>query len=351
MAAPSQAAQVSGTYQRPRLRAFLVAVPLCAALACLSVYADMVAKSVQIGVLQLAPPAIFALFALALFNKGLMRLTKREWLAPADLLIIYIMGLLSVLAATRGLIEKLIPPLAYLPYFARPENRYNELLTQQLPAWAMPFVPSASHGPVPDVIRAYCEGGNSVPWSAWVGPLSTWFSLWCCVILVFLSLATVLRRQWMNNEQLRFPLTPISLAMIRKDGGSGQLDGKGGPFWTSSLMWAGFGLGVGRLAAGRCRDNRHGLGSLYVGVVSFPPTGLCHCAHLEHERLLVPRALFLDSEKPCGPFRRNRGLAQTFALYAWPYRRRVRHDGVLDPDEHAAGLECSEIPQWAVVNE
>jgi hypothetical protein len=231
-------------FSRPRFRAFVIGVVLSIGLACLAVYADMVSKVVQFGVLQFAPPAVFALFGFALLNKGLMKVARREWLSQADLLIIYVMGLISVLVSTRGIIEKLIPPLAYLPYFAKPENRFNELLTQHLPKWAVPFLPSAQPGPAPDVIRGYWEGGGTVPWSAWVGPLAAWFGLWCCVALVFLSLATILRRQWMDNEQLRFPLTSLPLAIIRNDAGGGQMGGKTEPFFTNRLMWVGVGISV-----------------------------------------------------------------------------------------------------------
>lgn len=231
--------------QRPRLRAFVVGIPLIIGLSMLSVYADMVSKVVQFGVLQFAPPAVFALFFLALLNKGLMKWFKREWLSAADLTVIYVMGLISVLVSTRGIIEKLIPPLIYLPYFAKPENKFNELLTHNLPAWAVPFVPTGNLSPSPPVVSGYWEGSGAVPWAAWIGPLFTWFVLWCCVAGVFLSLATILRRQWMDNEQLRFPLTALPLAIIRDDVGTGSAaGGKPEPFFTNRLMWMGAAVSV-----------------------------------------------------------------------------------------------------------
>lgn len=68
----------------------MVGLPLLTALCVLSIYADMVSRLVQFGVLQfgvlqfgvlqLAPPALVALALLALFNQGLARLTRRQWL-------------------------------------------------------------------------------------------------------------------------------------------------------------------------------------------------------------------------------------------------------------------------------
>ena len=108
--APPRAAAVGVTW-----RAFLVGLPLLVAMCVLSIYADMVAQVIQFGVLQLAPPAIAALAALALFNQGLSRLTRREWLGKGDLLAIYAMLLIGVMVSTRGVMEKLVPSLVYLP--------------------------------------------------------------------------------------------------------------------------------------------------------------------------------------------------------------------------------------------
>jgi hypothetical protein len=221
-----------------RARALLVAVPLLIGISLISVYADMVAKSVQFGVLQLAPPAVVALFIVALLNRAVRQFTRREWLNQADVLVIYAMLLVGVMVSTRGVIEKLIPPLAYLPYYASRENKLNEYLTQHLPPWAVPFTPTKEIAPPPELIRGYFEGvspGQPVPYGTWIAPLLAWFALVGCVIFVFACLATILRRQWMDNEQLRFPLTALPLAIIRDDV-------EGEPFFTNRVMWAGFAL-------------------------------------------------------------------------------------------------------------
>jgi hypothetical protein len=219
-------------------RAFAVGLPLMSALCVLSIYADMVSRVVQFGVLQLAPPALVALALLALFNQGLSRLTRREWLGKGDLLAIYAMLLVGVMISTRGVMERLVPSLVYLPYYATRENRFNELLTQHLPAWAVPFVPSGAATGPSDAVRAFHEGGAPVPWSVWLGPLVAWFGLVACVIWVFLCMATILRRQWADNEQLRFPLTTLPLAIIRNES-------EGQHFWTNRMMWAGCALSAG----------------------------------------------------------------------------------------------------------
>ena len=145
MQAPATSSATSQTQPRVRARTFLIGVPLVMALCCLSIYADMVSKVVQFGVLQIAPPAVVALLCLALFNRALVKWAKLRVLNPAELIVIYAMALVGVMVSTRGIIEKLVPPLAYLPYYATRENKFAETVSQYMPAWAMPFSSGARH--------------------------------------------------------------------------------------------------------------------------------------------------------------------------------------------------------------
>ena len=233
---------------RVRARTFLIGVPIVVALCCLSIYADMVSNVVQFGVLQIAPPAVVALVLLALLNRSLVKWAKLRVLNPAELIVIYAMSLVGVMVSTRGIIEKLVPPLAYLPYFATRENRLNETITRYMPDWAMPFSPATAVNGASPEIRDFWDGnGGHIPWATWIGPLVAWGALWACVVWCFFCLATLLRKQWVENEQLRFPLTAVPLALA-KDEAEGQ------PFFSNPMMWAGaafafFVFGVNGLAA------------------------------------------------------------------------------------------------------
>jgi hypothetical protein len=230
---PPRDATPSANY--PRLRAFVVGLPLLVGICFVSVYADMVSKTIQFGVLQIAPPAIAALFALFLIHRGISRLLGRELLSRAELLVIYVMLLVGVMVSTRGAIEKVIPPLAYLPYFSNDANSLNSQITRHLPAWAFPFTPSAALK-LPDTIKQFYEGvhpGEVFSLSAWVGPLCAWFVLFACVVWLFICLATILRRRWVEEERLTFPLTRLPLAILNDDV-------EGQPFLRNKTLWLGF---------------------------------------------------------------------------------------------------------------
>jgi len=220
---------------RLRARAFVVGIPLAIAISAISVYGDMVVKSIQFGVLQLTPPAVVGLLLLVVCNRRLSHLFKRELLNATEMLAIYVMLLVSVMVSSRGAVERIIPPLVYLPYHNSTANPYNELLGRWLPRWLSPY-PAASNGSCPEGIRAYYEGirmGDHVNFMAWIGPLCSIFVLFGFVIWIFVCLAVLMRRQWVENERLSFPLAALPVALIRN-----EIDGE--PLLSNKVLWAGF---------------------------------------------------------------------------------------------------------------
>jgi hypothetical protein len=234
---PAEDATVTRSHPHPR--AFLIALPLLVGICFVAVYADMVSKTIQFGVLQIAPPAIAALFALSLLNRGISRLQGRDFLSRADLLVIYVMLLVGVMISTRGAVEKVIPPLAYLPYYSNDANSLNARITQHLPDWAFPFTPSAALK-LPGNLKQYYEGvrpGETFSLTEWVGPLCAWFALIACVVWLLVCLATLLRRRWVEEERLSFPLTRLPLAILND-----EVEHQ--PFLRSKTLWLGFAIPV-----------------------------------------------------------------------------------------------------------
>jgi len=220
--------------RRLRARAFVVGIPLAVAISIMSVYCDMVVKTIQIGVLQLAPPAVVGLLLLVLINRVLSRIFKREMLNHAELLAIYVMLLVSVMVSTRGAVERIIPPLVYLPYHSNEVNHYNEVLTRWLPHWMVPFSPTSNA--CPDSIKAYYDGfgrGPHLSMAPWIGPLCRIFVLFALVGWMFVCLAVLMRRQWAENEHLGFPLTALPIALIKD-----EVDGQS--LLGNKLVWLGF---------------------------------------------------------------------------------------------------------------
>ena len=90
--------------------------------------------------------------------------------------------------------------------------------------------------------RAY-RRGESIPWDMWLPPLflrgllfmvALWMASICAMV--------ILRRQWVENEHLIYPLTKVPLAMVQPPPGGSLV----APFFKSGLMWAGLSLSFGR---------------------------------------------------------------------------------------------------------
>ena len=230
----SEAAAVSVADDRPRphglrFRALLVGLPLCVAMAFLTVYGDMMVKQVQIGILQLPPPALGGLFLLVLISYVLRKLFHRNVLDSRDLLPVYVMMTITVLMCSRGTIEKLIPPLIHANYAATPENQYMELFGPWLPKWLVAFDPDGLAQQ--DIAVDYSEGNAKVHWRLWIGPILSWCGLLSFVYLVFLCLSVILRRQWTDSEKLVFPLVTLPLALMDESTSTS--------FLTNKLTWIG----------------------------------------------------------------------------------------------------------------
>lgn len=210
------------------------AVGVAAAVVIVS-YAELVLKDIQIAICQFAPAALGLLTGVVLMNLLARRFLGRRALAPQELMTIYIMILIGSLITSRGLMEKLLPPLVSTDYFATPENRWADVFFPHIPQWMVPF--DVHGGPAQPVARYFYEGlrpGAPIPWKLWVGPLLAWSVLVIAVFFAFVCMASILRKQWVDNEKLTFPLVELPLEMT--------VEGVAGPFFRNPVTWIGFGV-------------------------------------------------------------------------------------------------------------
>ena len=77
-----------------------------------------------------------------------------------------------------------------------------------------------------------------VPWGAWWRPILTWTLLGTLMAWSSLCICAMLRRQWVEQERLIFPLNYVPMAMT--DPAHGQVPTALHPFFRDGLMWLGF---------------------------------------------------------------------------------------------------------------
>lgn len=218
-------------------RALMIGLALVAATCFVVSYAELVIMRIQIGFLQMPPAVIGIFFFIVLLNKGMQRLRSRFGLSAGELMMIYCMMLVASMISSRGIMEKIIPLLVTPNYFANSTNRWQELFYPYIKKWIVPFDPQGEAKQFV-ALRFYerLRAGEAVPWDAWITPFLAWGVLVLLVIFAFLCLATILRRQWVDNEKLSFPLVQPPLELVKED--------QARPLLKNKLLWGGIALPV-----------------------------------------------------------------------------------------------------------
>ncbi len=219
----------SRTEVRFRVGRVLIAGGLLVALTSVIVAsAELVAQTIQIGMMQLPPAVVALLFVLVLLNRGLARLNPKWAFSPQELAALFVMMLFGAMLASRGLMERLIPIQVALSYYAD-ANRWDTLYFPYLHPFMVPW--SLERAQPEPLVRWFYQRmphGESIPWGAWLGSTLNWLVLIGAVFFAFLCISVLLRKQWVENERLAFPLVQLPLELMR-----------GGEFLGNRAFWFG----------------------------------------------------------------------------------------------------------------
>ncbi len=215
-----------------RARTLIAGAAAAGVVALLVTQAEMVLSTVRIGYLQFPPAALAMLLIAVAVNRGIKRLTTRFGFTSGDLLVIYCMGLVAAMVSSHGVVQKLVPLLVIPKYYADAQNGFHVHYDPYIPRALVPYDP-ANPGKQSVAEEYYHTSlpGGAVPWDAWLPPLLAWGVLIALVLFSFLCLTAILRRQWVDNEKLSFPLAQLPLEI------AGDADGSA--FFRSPLLWAG----------------------------------------------------------------------------------------------------------------
>ncbi|MFN3422168.1 MAG: DUF6785 family protein, partial [Armatimonadota bacterium] len=196
-------------------------------------YAELVVKEIQIAICQFNPAALGLLTILVALNGLVSWILRRPFLRPHEVLIVYTMTVLAAMIASRGLMEKLLPALVAINYFANPQNRWAEAFFPHIPKWLVPFDPKGMEAQPP--AKYFYEGSKGlVLWGEWLTPLLAWAIVVAGVWMCFLAISAIWRRQWSDYEKLNFPLTQPPLQLIEPSKRMSLL--------RNRLTWLGFAL-------------------------------------------------------------------------------------------------------------
>jgi hypothetical protein len=239
---PPPSPNVPESGARLTVRSIAIGIAMVALTVWLVTYAELASGQIMIGYLQAPPAAVVLLLMVTLANLAARKFFPRHALRLSELATIYAMMVPAAMIASHGLLQRILPIMAAGNYFADNENGWTTTFFGHTPHWMVVWNP---HGPAkqPPTVEFY-EGlrrGQALPWRAWIRPLAAWLLLFSFVYGAFLSMATILRKQWVEQERLSFPLIQLPLELIRGAASDGSSDIVTGIF-RSRLARLGFAL-------------------------------------------------------------------------------------------------------------
>jgi hypothetical protein len=207
-------------------RALVLGVLLIPLLCFWNVYSEVVAQSTELAVMSLSIAVVFILLVLMAVNAALRRWLPRWALSPAELLFVYVMQTTSIGISSVGMFQFLNMGVANVFYFATPENGWTGKYHPYLRRFAFPD---------PAVLHDFYHGQSSFFTPAhvggWIAPILFWSAFAFVLLSVMFCANTLLRRRWVEQERLTFPLVILPLEITR---------GGGRGFFASPVMWVGF---------------------------------------------------------------------------------------------------------------
>lgn len=169
---------------------------------------------------------VFNLLTLSLLNAFIRKIWKKPLFNQGELATIYIM--LSVGSAIGGhSMMQILPPMLGHPFwFATPENSWQDLLWPYIPQWLSVSDKKALQG--------YYEGETTLytiqHLKAWLMPVIAWSAFIFVIILMMLCINIILRRRWIEQEKLSYPIIQLPQNMTETK------------FFSNRIMWIGFAI-------------------------------------------------------------------------------------------------------------
>ena len=179
--------------------------------------------------------AVLLPFVLLVFPvNGALRVINRKLVfEPWELVIIFSMGMVAAIFPSLGLIGFLLSYISAPFYYASPENFWATWMSHTMPPWLAP----SSTGDAVEWLFNGLPSGEQIPWHVWYIPLAWWSLLIGALFLCSFCTMAILRRQWVDNERLAFPLAELPMILMQR---------KPTAVWPQvaykPLFWFGFGV-------------------------------------------------------------------------------------------------------------
>ena len=211
-------------------RAVLIGTLLIIANSYWIAYVEMIWHTAHLTTVAMSVNVMFGILAMTLLNIGVRRIFPRVALQPRDLLVVYSMLAVGSAFSGHDCIPRLMGLIPYAFRFATPENDWEALLFHHLPAWLVVKDPKAVNDFYEGEVNFFTEGYVQ----HWIVPILSWSVVIFLLMLIFLCLTSLIRKQWIENEKLAYPIIQIPLEITTNR-----------RIFSNRLLWIGFGIAMG----------------------------------------------------------------------------------------------------------
>ena len=194
-------------------RAIFIGLLSAAFFAAFTPYNDIKVGATMIAGNQFPVGALFMELVLVfVVNTVLRRIRPQSAFTTAELLTVWVLILVSSGIPSGGMMRFLIPQIVALQYRSNTANNWETNLWGATPH----YLRLQDTAAVKAFYEGYPRGREHVPWDVWVAPLFAWGILAALFLVASFCVASLLRRQWVENEKFAFPLVSVPLLIAEE---------------------------------------------------------------------------------------------------------------------------------------
>jgi hypothetical protein len=212
-------------------RAVLVGALLIIANSYWIAYVEMIWHTAHLTTVAMSVNVMFAILMTTWLNMGIRTTFPSAALSRQDLLVVYAMLAVGSAFSGHDCMPRLMGLMPYAFRFATPENDWEALLFRHLPDWLVISDPRTVNDFYEGEVNFFTDGYVQ----QWIVPILSWSIVIFLLMVIFLCLTAIIRRQWVEHEKLAYPIVQIPL----------EITARSGAIFRNRLLWIGFAIAAG----------------------------------------------------------------------------------------------------------
>ena len=193
-------------------------------------YVEMIWHTAHLTTVAMSVNVMFGIFVITMLNMWVRSFAPSAALTQRDLIVVYSMLAVGSAFSGHDCMPRLMGLIPYAFRFATPENDWEALLFHHLPEWLVVKHPKTVNDFYEGNVNFFTDGYIN----HWIVPIFAWSAVIFLLMLIFLCLTSLIRKQWIENEKLAYPIIQIPLEITTNR-----------RVFRSRLLWIGFGIAMG----------------------------------------------------------------------------------------------------------